>query len=312
MSNKRKGKYIKCEWCGKLVYKTPYQLKIHEHHYCSNKCQLEKRHYETYEDRLCEICGKSMHVSKKSTQKFCSIECQNKWQTLQVGELNVRFTRKKINCDYCGSEFFIKQYKINNNQKHFCSKLCRQEWYANIWSQSDEWREESRKRASEILKNNCKTTLTKPQIIINHLLENKNINYKNEEPFIYYSVDNYLSNYNLIIEVMGDYWHGNPLKFEQLNDTQYKNIIRDNLKRKFIQKYYGVNILYLWEHDILKNLDICSSLVDFYIENNGNINNYHSFNYIFDNNMLVLKNELIEPYQDMHKSEIIKYMKTAV
>lgn len=27
-----KGEYVNCEWCGKLVYKTPSQLAKHEHH----------------------------------------------------------------------------------------------------------------------------------------------------------------------------------------------------------------------------------------------------------------------------------------
>jgi endogenous inhibitor of DNA gyrase (YacG/DUF329 family) len=94
------GTYVPCEWCGKLIYKTPYQLHKHGHHYCSNKCQSEKKHSETYEDRYCEICGELMHVSKKSTQRFCSLECQRIWQTQQVGPLNKKFTQEKINCDY--------------------------------------------------------------------------------------------------------------------------------------------------------------------------------------------------------------------
>lgn len=105
-ANKLKGKYVNCEWCGKLIYKTPYQLSKHQHYYCSNKCQSEKKHAETYEDRQCEICGNLIHVSKKSTQRFCSTDCQNTWQTQQVGELNKKFTRQKIRCDYCGTEFF--------------------------------------------------------------------------------------------------------------------------------------------------------------------------------------------------------------
>ena len=42
-----------------------------------------------------------------------------------------------------------------------------------------------------ILKNNTTTTLTKPQIIVNNFLDSCNIKYNNEEPFVYYSVDNY-------------------------------------------------------------------------------------------------------------------------
>lgn len=306
------GEYVACEWCGKLVYKTQSQLNKHEHHYCSNKCQSEKKHAETYEDRLCEICGKPMHVSKKSAQRFCSAECQKIWQAQQTGKLNKRFNRQKINCAYCGDEFFIKKYKTNIDQHHFCSKKCRQEWYANVWSQSDDWKEESRKRAVDILKNNIKITLTKPQIAINGLLDSCNIKYNNEEPFVYYAVDNYLVDYNLVIEVMGDYWHANPIKFNKLNDLQRKNIGRDKAKHTFIDKYYGINILYLWEKDILENPDMCTLLIKLYIDNKGILDNYHSFNYILYGNELVLNDKIVQPYQDMSNDKINEYKKIAI
>ena len=307
-----KGEYVKCEWCGKLVYKTPSQLKKHKHHYCSNKCQSEKKHAETYEDRACEICGKLMHVSKKSTQRFCSVECQTKWQTQQTGELNARFTQEKIKCDYCNVDFFIKKYKIENDQKHFCSKECRQAWYSNVWSQSDEWKEKSRIRAVEILQNNKIDTLTKPQIVVNELLDCNNIKYVNEESFVYYSIDNYLIDYTLAIEVMGDYWHGNPLKFDKLNDLQIKNIKRDKSKHTFVKNHYNINILYLWEKDILENSELCRMLIELYIANNGILENYHSFNYVAQKDNLVLSSKLIQPYQDMDSSKIKEHIKIAV
>lgn len=217
-----KGEWVPCHWCGTLIYKTPYQLKKHKSHYCSNKCQSDEKHAKTYEDRPCEICGRIMHISKKSEQRFCSIECQRIWQTQQIGELNAKFVREKIQCEYCGKDFFIQKYKIDNGQSHFCSKECRQLWYANIWSQSEEWKEQDRKRMVESLKNYQAVTLTKPQVIINDLLNVNGVVYRNEEPFIYYAVDNYLVDSNLIIEVMGDYWHSNPLKFNQINETQRK------------------------------------------------------------------------------------------
>lgn len=305
------GEFVKCEWCGKLIYKTPSQLKKHKHHYCSNKCQSLKKHAETYEDRPCEICGSLMHVSKKSTQRFCSTDCQKIWQTQQVGELNTRFTQEKIKCDYCGREFLIKKYKLNNNN-HFCSAKCRQDWYANVWSQSEEWKNESRMRAAELVKKNWAATTTKPQMIVNDLLDKHNIKYNNEEVFVYYSVDNYLVDYNLIIEVMGDYWHGNPLKFNILNNMQKNNIRRDKAKNTFVKEHNGINILYLWEKDIIEHLELCERLIELYIQKNGVLENYHSFNYIMHDNKLQLNSYVIKPYQDMGYDNIKEHIKQAV
>ena len=121
------GIYVNCEWCGELVYKTQTNFKRHKHHYCSNKCQALAKHAKTFEDRPCETCGELMHVSKKSTQRFCSTECQRIWQTKQVGELNKKFARQKINCDYCGNEFLIQNYKVNDghfhDNHHFLTKI---------------------------------------------------------------------------------------------------------------------------------------------------------------------------------------------
>lgn len=307
-----KGEYVECEWCGKVIYKTPYQLKRNQHHYCSNKCQSEKKHAETYEDRACEICGQLMHVSKKSTQRFCSPECQNEWQTQQVGEANVRFLQKKIKCDCCGAEFFIKKYKTENNQKCFCSTECRQKWYSTVWSQSKEWKEKSRIRAVEMLQDHKINTLTKPQVIVNQILDDSDVRYVNEKSFVYYSADNYLTDYNLVIEVMGDYWHGSPLKFEKLNDLQRKNIQRDKAKRTFIKNHYNIDILYLWERDILNNSELCRLLIKLYIDNNGELKNYHSFNYILEQDNIVLNPNLIQPYQNMNNNEIKKHIKIAI
>jgi G:T-mismatch repair DNA endonuclease (very short patch repair protein) len=181
-----------------------------------------------------------------------------------------------------------------------------------VWSQSNQWKEASRKRAANMMQNNVETSLTKPQAIINHLLDECGIKYRNEEPFVYYSADNYLTEHNLIIEVMGNYWHGNPLKFNDLSELQIKNIHRDKAKRTFIQRYCGIEILYLWEKDILDRPDVCDSLIQLYIKTNGVLKNYHSFNYIFNDGELTLIPDLIMPYQDMSKDNINKHRKIAV
>ena len=295
------GYFTNCENCGKEIYQTKTQYNKAKHHFCSNKCQKEFEHKEKYEDRKCEYCGELFYTRKKSSQRFCSIGCQNKWQTTRVGALNPRSTKLEIECEYCGNKFYEKLYKTKNGQHNFCSNKCRQLWYSEVFSQDENWKEKSKRRAVQILENRQIDTNTKPQQIINDLLEDMEIFYTNEKGFKYYAVDNYLDKHNLIIEVMGDFWHCNPLKYSFIDsyDIHKKRIPRDKAKHTYIKKYYNIEILYLWENDIYNNLDVCKKLIDKYINNSGALKNYHSFNYHIENEELVLNNNIIIPYQDM-------------
>lgn len=299
-TGKLTGYFVECENCGKEVYKTKSQYNKARRHFCSTKCQKEFEHKERFEDRKCEICGELFHASKKSTQRFCSTECQRIWQTQQVGVLSPKFARKEIECEYCGKKYLVRNYKYISSEHKFCSNKCRQAWYAEVFSQDENWKEESKKRAVRILENRQLDTNTKPQQIINDVLTEMKISYINEKGFKYYAVDNYLDSNNLIIEVMGDFWHCHPLKYnkDNMRDIHKKRIPRDKAKHTYFKNNYGIEILYLWEDDIYNNLDICKLLIDKYINNNGVLENYHSFNYHIKNNELILNNKIIFPYQD--------------
>ena len=54
------------------------------------------------------------------------------------------------------------------------------------------------------------------------------------------------------------------------------------------------------EYDILNNIDVCEKLIALYIETNGILENYHSFNYYLNEKReLCLRSTLVIPYQDM-------------
>ena len=140
---------------------------------------------------------------------------------------------------------------------------------------------------------------TTPQKIINNILLKNNIDYVNEKVFKYYSVDNYLTDYNLIIEVMGDYFHVNPFIYKDINtinDMQKKDIDRDKRKHTYIKKYHDIEILYLWETDIKNNHLLCENLIKKYIESNGKLEEYNSFNFSFYNDTLKLNEKIVKPY----------------
>lgn len=154
---------------------------------------------------------------------------------------------------------------------------------------------------------------SKIQLKINSILDELKINYEREKIFEYYAADNYLNDFNLIIEVMGDYWHGNPIRYNEnkytLNSIQDRTIIKDKQKKSYITNKYDIKILYLWETDINKNEELCKKLIQEYINCNGVLNNYHSFNYSISESSLSLNSNIITPYQDLNRKEYTNIIK---
>ena len=271
----------------------------YKNNYCSLKCEKEFKYNLYNETRNCNICNNTYQCLKTSSKQFCSIQCQGKWQSTQVGILNPRFTSELVVCDWCKKETYKKQYIINNESKNFCCTKCRQDWYSNIFSQSDEWKLKSQLNAVRILESGLiSQTNSGVQKIVNEILNDLNIEYINEKGFNYCAVDNYLVNYNLIIEVMGGYWHCDNRFYPIIPYEMQVNRIRmDKIKHTNIKKDYNIEILYLWENDILKNKNMCTELIKQYINKKGILSNYHSFNYEY-NKMLILNDNLIIPYME--------------
>ncbi len=68
-----------------------------------------------------------------------------------------------------------------------------------------------------------------------------------------YLCDIFVPSANLVIEVDGDYWHGNinNPRFKVLNKSQIKTKEKDNIRTKELQEK-GFNVLRLWESEIGK------------------------------------------------------------
>lgn len=137
-----------------------------------------------------------------------------------------------------------------------------------------------------------------PQQITNDLLDGLNIKYIREEIFSFYSIDNYLVDNHLAIEVQGDYWHMNPTKHYERNKKRDNYVNKDIRKNRFMREKYGINILYLWEDDLKNNISLCQQMVIKYIDNNGIMENYHSFNYQLDSNgnLILIDNQYVIGY----------------
>ncbi len=308
---------VECLYCGKIKFVTPYIFKENENHFCNAECANNFRSEQAREIRECEICDKEYETFKNSTQRFCSLDCQIEWQRLypKTGEDHPCFTSEIITCDWCGKEYYESQCIINSDRNNFfCSIKCRQEWFANIYSQTEEFKNASRERTVEMLSNGVfKHTETKPQIILNNILNDLYIEFINEYNCKYVSMDNYLLEYNLMIECMGTFWHCDNRFYNEINYVMQKQSIKqDKSKNSYIKSQYGINILYLWEHDIINNPTLCKQLILTYINNRGVLENYHSFNYVITSDGLILKNDIIIPYMEWESKKLNKIVTNKV
>lgn len=237
---------------------------------CSRKCQnklsgMSKRgeNHPGYKDRItlnCDYCDKGFMIKphRLGRAKYCSVSCQRKGVGLQNTPTKLRI----INCTTCDKKFSAWEHNIVKYETHYCSRECKDKNQGYFLSKT--------KRNTE-----C-------QLRLNDLLEEISIKFTNEKPIDYYSVDNYLPEHDLIIEVMGDYWHSNPIvypSYSHLNEMQTKRVRIDKSKKTHIFNKTSIKMLYLWESCILERPELCIKLIYKYVKNQGILKDYNSFNF---------------------------------
>ena len=266
----------------------------------------------------CFSCGEKLVRPLKhyfQDRIYCSMSCRDRYKTENLSGKNSKFY-KRVNtiCNNCGKEISVIPFDFNKTNSfgennNFCSQQCYWEYRSRYYigekhplygaDRPEELREVSRNTMLNNIKNGViPQTMTKPHREIYELLTNNKIVCENEYQCKYHSIDIYAEQYDLMIEIMGDYWHANPLKYDynDLNKQQLKDIKQDKSKHTYIKKYYNNEILYLWETDIRKSPDLCWQLILLFIHNNGILQNYHSFNYFLDNGDIKLSDNIIFPY----------------
>ena len=291
-----------CDNCNIKIIRKQKRKSIHS--FCCKQCEIEYRHKNSYINKICPICNKNFETKKSVNSTYCSLNCQIIWQRNNpiTGKNHPSYNHTiehTIICDWCNKEFEADGYEVKNGRR-YCSSNCRRLWFKNVWSQGEDWKNKSKIRAANILSSNkISKTNTGIQKIINSILDDLNIKYKNEENFKYYSVDNYLPEYKLIIENMGTYWHCDHRKYSKVIYKNHVNRIKkDKAKRTFLKNNFNINVLYLWEEEILNNPMLCRNLILKYVKNLGILDNYNSFNYCVIEKNIEIKNIIEKPYMD--------------
>lgn len=256
---------------------------------------------------LNSIGAKARKLGLHKSEEYMFDLRMSKLKKVEIKETkNVKRSRVIVYCSECEKEIEVIPSKLKTQKRFYCSKEClrlgRQKFnsgennpnYNNGKAWSKEMREEASKRAVKRLnERNFNFTNTKPQMIINEVLDKKSINFENEYDCVLYSIDNYLTDCNLMIEVQGNFFHCNPTM--NLPNSRKEEILKkDKAKHKYIKEVYDIEILYLWEKDIIEDIEKCERIIVEYIKNNGILQNYHSYNYEIVNGTLQLKEELTD------------------
>ena len=301
---------IKCATCGEDYEFSISQYNRSKVHFCSHECaNIFYNIKEEIKSKKCEICGKEFVYDKsKNYERFCSKECHNQWNEMYYYPNKDKFNFITTKCGFCNTSFEEESRFYNTARSHFCCEDCKDNWVKNFYAS-----EENKNRCRIVAVRNLEsglisTTNSKPQIIVNRILKNFDIKYENEFNCKYYAIDNYLTDYNLMIECMGTYFHADNREYSIIKyKMQRDRIYKDKQKRTYIKNKYDINILYLWEYDIKNNIKLCEYLIKNYVQNKGVLVDYHSFNYSLDSDEnLILNKDMIIPYMNWDNKDLSK------
>jgi len=111
---------VKCELCGKNIYRSAYRLRDYEHQYCSKNC-ADQALIKPKKMVSCLQCSKEIHYlpsrDKYGGRKFCSTECAVSFRTNPIVK----------NCLICNKEIFLTPSKIKHGRGKYCSMKCSHE-----------------------------------------------------------------------------------------------------------------------------------------------------------------------------------------
>ena len=85
---------------------------------------------------------------------------------------------------------------------------------------------------------------------------------------LHHYCDVYIPSKNTIIEFQGDYWHGNPKKFEkdELSEYQLKKVEKDEILREYC-KNNAIKLIEVWESDYNKNSEKVTKMLSESVNN---------------------------------------------
>jgi very-short-patch-repair endonuclease/endogenous inhibitor of DNA gyrase (YacG/DUF329 family) len=245
-----RSQFIPCECCGKEVRRKPSELKRGRRVFCSRSCAAKTIHTGLPKPKsaesarlatairvasgfvpwnkkpwvvlTCEICGKSYERVPAAVKRsrFCGVECRRAYIRSLAGGRHPLDRRVEKACEFCAKVVRVKPAKLA--EFRFCSRRCQGSHQSRVQS-----------RVSAI------------ELRVLKAIDSVIPAFEGQYRIGPYVVDMALPAARLVVEVDGDYWHG--------NEAQQR---KDQRKTTYLEGQ-GWTVLRIWEHDIRNSMTIC-------------------------------------------------------
>lgn len=250
---------VLCLFCQNKFEITEYDKNLGRGKYCSRHCK-DMDQKEKYKGENNPMYGKEI---TEETKEKKSIKMKKVWEDNDYRE------RRKQSIE----NFVIKNgFHFGTDEK---SKLKRKQTMLKKYGVEHNWigRYGERKCDETTIKKYGKSSVdmlseytfyfgkqTDIEKIFKELLEDLGVEYqykyriynKSKKPFWFREFDFLIENTNILVEIDGDYWHGNDKLFENLTDNQKETRKNDTIKEKFaIDK--GYQVLRFWGSELKEN-----------------------------------------------------------
>ena len=271
--------YIQCHYCDTSIHSKVISIHLKSHH---NILFLDyvKENLKDFEKMgwcKCVICGNiTKNTAHKTNEPTCSEKCLSEIRKTWTGEKSIRFgailsteTKEKIgktnkenysipeNCPFYGKHHTKKtKEKVSKTRiKNGLSKGSNNPMFGKTHT------------PEAIEKIFSHRPMNKLEKMVADELDKVGILYRFQyfitENGVCKSYDFKIKEKPLILEVDGDFWHGNP---EKENHYKKVNEIRENDKLKEeIALKRGIKVIRLWESDIKKDPSIVMRTLNPYI-----------------------------------------------
>lgn len=184
------------------------------------------------ESRPCAVCGKNVYIPHGRLGRlhyFCSPEHHNEWQGRN---------KETHTCKTCGMSFRRSASLNKDGTITYCSLQCRD---------ADP---ERTIMLIEMTAKQQRIAMSKPEQALYELLDELHVPHERQHVISgKFCVDAFVPNAKTVIQMDGDYWHGNPSLFPTPDARQRKRIALDTSQDAYLRTC-GYRIIRIWASDL--------------------------------------------------------------